>query len=418
MGGRERLMLAVLAATLAASAFALAELMEMRVEGGDVYPEYSSHRADPMGASALLDTLAAMPGLSAGRNYRPLGRLGEGEGETLMVLGAQPRWLTTMGERDANGLERFVGGGGRLVVTLGPGAGRWWSSSRPSESESRPASEPATRPGGDGNGLAESLAPKKVDLAGRWEIGWSRHEVREGPQMATPASGEPNMGPAVTWRGALYLDDLGPAWRTVWEFRGRPAVVERRLGGGTIVVATDTYFASNEALRKERRPRLLAWLVGPARRVTFDETHLGVEEEPGVMVMARRYGLSWVFAALGVLAGLFVWRSATSLAPRAGKQREELTVRVEGRDSWTGLVNLLSRSVPPGKLLRACYEEWAKRLPAERRDLATKAARMRAIVEGEESLPKRKRDPVRAYRAMAAVLAEEKIRHRGAEGQR
>jgi hypothetical protein len=408
MRGRERVMLAALVAAAAASALALAKLMELRVEGGDVYPAYSSHRADPKGTSALLDTLAAVPGVSADRNHRAPGRLEAGAGRTMVVLGAEPRWLTAMPDRDANGLERFVSGGGRLVVALAPGPTRWWASTRQWRATTKPASRAASEGGNDGNdgdGDEKSMVAM-TDLAKRWELGWSEHEVKPGSQRAAPADDDANMGPGVMWRGRLYFDDLGPQWRTVWEFRGRPAIVERRLGTGTIVAAADTFFASNEAMRSQRRPMLLAWLVGPSRQVTFDETHLGVQEEPGVMVLARRYGLSWALAALGLVAGLFVWRSATSLAPRACVRREELGVRVAGRDSSAGLVNLLHRAVPAGRLLRTCFEEWAKRLPAGRRDVAAKAARMRQIVEREESLPRRKRDPVRAYREMAAVLAE------------
>ena len=71
MSGR-RALLAV-AALLAAGFFAgAARLFTLRFESGDIYPPYSSLRADPLGAMALYESLAALPGASAARHMKPL----------------------------------------------------------------------------------------------------------------------------------------------------------------------------------------------------------------------------------------------------------------------------------------------------------------------------------------------------------
>jgi hypothetical protein len=41
------------------------------------------------------------------------------------------------------------------------------------------------------------------------------------------------------------------------------------------VLMTDCYCLSNEAMVSDRHPDLLAWLVGTAKTVQFDEAHLG-----------------------------------------------------------------------------------------------------------------------------------------------
>ena len=57
------------------------------------------------------------------------------------------------------------------------------------------------------------------------------------------------------------------------------------------MLSSDSYFLSNEAIRKERHADLLAWLVGLNARVLFDETHLGVSESPGVAASALELAL-------------------------------------------------------------------------------------------------------------------------------
>ena len=43
-----------------------------------------------------------------------------------------------------------------------------------------------------------------------------------------------------------------------------PVVIERQYGNGSIVLVADSFLVSNEALRSERHPRLLARLfAGP-----------------------------------------------------------------------------------------------------------------------------------------------------------
>src|SRR5207237_5433411 len=128
---------------------------------------------------------------------------------------------------------------------------------------------------------------------------------------------------------------------------------------GSIVLAADSYLFSNEALWKERSSELLAWMVGPSQRVLFDETHLGVEESPGISMLARKYRLHGLFAGLLLLAGLFVWKNATSFIPPYEEtvQREQPEL-VAGKDSASGFVNLFRRNLPAPHLLAVFLSEW------------------------------------------------------------
>src|SRR5262249_34875290 len=80
------------------------------------------------------------------------------------------------------------------------------------------------------------------------------------------------------------------------------------------------------------------------------------------------YRLTPFAASLFVLAGLFVWKSSASLLPRRAG-RGERGETVSGRDSFSGLVGLLGRAVPPKDLPGALVDEW-ERTAGARKSLA------------------------------------------------
>ena len=116
----------------------------------------------------------------------------------------------------------------------------------------------------------------------------------EKPKDATGIPAE--LPPQIKIHSALYFDDLSKDWRVLYEWDGHPVLVERNYGRGTVVLSADSYFFSNEALRKNRFPEVLAWVVGNNKKIIFDETHLGVEERRGVAGLARKYNLEFFYS--------------------------------------------------------------------------------------------------------------------------
>jgi hypothetical protein len=138
-------------------------------------------------------------------------------------------------------------------------------------------------------------------------------------------------------------------------------VIDRKWGQGEIIVATDSYFVSNEALRSDRAPRLLSWIAGPPGRLLFDETHLGTTEQEGVMVLIERYRLEGYLYGLLIVTALFLWRQSVPLAPPAALQPSAAAGGViSGKDSRSGLVNLLRHNIKPRDLLLLCIAEWRR----------------------------------------------------------
>jgi hypothetical protein len=208
------------------------------------------------------------------------------------------------------------------------------------------------------------------------------------------------------WLGRLYLEP-GEEWTVLLRARGEPVLMERKWERGSAVVFTDAFWLSNEALRIARQPRFLSWLIGESRVVIFDETHLGVRENPGVATLVRRTNLEGVFAGLLLLALLFVWRSASAFPPREAAVEAEAGPEVTGRDTSKGLLNLLRANLSPAQALRECWREWRHSCePAEIRRLGGRLERAEAELEKAGTKP----DPVATYGRIADILNEPVIK--------
>lgn len=415
----KKLPLILLLLALTGFIFGLARLFHLRFEAGDIYPEYSSLRADPLGAKALYESAGKL--LVAQRNYQTLSKLEHGRQTTLFYLGVEQDDLElTSGEW--SDFESFVAGGGRLVISLlpafqrpqpnrfqpGPTATATNAPVSSRKNQKAPRSGPRKpRSGGDG----DQARFRKVSMEEQWRVRFDYAELprdeRGTHKPALAFRGDvPELPESLSCHTALFFDNPDKSWRTIYARKGdRPVWIERRYGGGTIVLAADSYYFSNEALLKERQPALLAWLIGPHQRVIFDETHLGVEESPGIAALARKYRLHGLLAGLLLLAGLFLWKSSVSfLPPSEAEGRRDEPELIAGKESTAGFVNLLRRNISSGELLSACITEW-KRSCAHQVPLA-KLERIQAVLDAQNSIPPKERRPIETYRAISQILTE------------
>jgi hypothetical protein len=177
-------------------------------------------------------------------------------------------------------------------------------------------------------------------------------------------------------------------WQVLATVDDKPVLVERRFGKGSIVVATDSVFASNEALSKAPVPEFLAWLIGNAHRVIFDETHLGTQENPGIMTLARRYHLHGFFLGGVLLFALFVWQSSSSLVPATDDVGPRASA-VTGQGAVAGLVSLLRRGVSRSRLLQTCFDEWERNHAHPSPALKARIDKARALLPAENRRPAR-----------------------------
>lgn len=425
---------------IAAAAFALAalflygvaQLFVLRYEKGDVYPPYSTLRTDPLGTKGLYEALDRLPELSASRNFGPLPRLRPATPVTLVYAGLTHRayWET----RELSTFNELVLGGTRAVFAFVPEEQRLRSADEVSADEAarkkkQEARSAKRKPKGKKLGAKDREAEKKAsadekkpaadadaddedenrtlihfkEVAGRWGFAFDylpADKEREFNREAVRADDKARLEPKITWHTALFFKDLKPEWKVLYRCAGQPVVIERRLGRGSIVLAADSYFLSNEAMRRERHPLLLAHLFDGPPALVFDEEHLGVRNDPGIASLARKYRLHGVVAGVLLIALLFVWKNASRFIPPYRDEARDGDL-VLGKESAAGFINLLRRSIKPADILPLCLAEWRKSAPHRPAD----RARVEELAAQEQVRPSTQRNPVATYQAIARTLS-------------
>ncbi len=419
---RPGLLLAAALLLAVALVLGITRLFVLRFEHGDVYPPYSTLRSDPVGARVLYESIDELPDREVLRNFRPLIRLHPTEPVTLIYLGLdrQSRW----GEDEFAEFQHLVANGARAVLAFAPESPR---SSEPKPNIAKPknipppkADDPAKSEKKDPSAKKDQEKSKEPDEEEK-QPGLPFSEVAEklgfkfGTVIAKPADAANQRAalgdsttpaePEISWHSATYFTDLKTGWRAVYTSDGRAVIAERALGSGSIVLASDSYLFSNEALRRERCPSLLAWLLGPARVIVFDEEHHGVVEASNVATLARKYRLHGLIAGALLAAALFVWKSAAPLIPPLASLRPDAEI-VTGKSADEGLINLLRRSVAPSELLVRCAAEWKKSFDRDGRN--PKAAHLEHVLAAEQSRAARERNPIAAYETITRGFAQKK----------
>jgi hypothetical protein len=377
----------------------------------DLYPPYSSFRADPLGTRALHDAVAALPGLRVDRALVPVQRLPTRPPRTLLLLGAPRRDWTALPPDDFAALDAALRAGSRVVLcleaenyaptsaeekaetvratALEQDASERAELKKAREAKEAPPEKPASPPANEQKPAPKAPTPTAppLDAFARW--GFKVEIQRDHDGIVTPgAAAGVTLPDDLPWGSDLVLvPETAADWAVVCERGGRPLLAERRVGDGTLVVATDSFFVSNEALQRARATPLLVRLLGAGHVIVFVESHLGVVEDPGIAALARRYGLMPAFTLCGVLALLFIWRRASTFVP---PPPADVETALDYRPT-SSLAALLRRAVPPAQLLPTCLAEWRR------------TARPGELARVESALDAAS-DPVSGYNAAVAAL--------------
>ena len=385
----------------AAFALGLFELFRLRYAIGDVYPQYSSLRTDPLGAMIFYESLQQLPDLSVRRDFSADNQLPEGRDTAYLHLAASRwDWLLLPAELFPQ-IEQFARAGGRLVVTFLP------ETSQPFRFIGGPAKPRSLPKRSQKSGNKPGRSSASDSLKERWGVEFGFVPLAPGDGSAYPPvqvvkRSDLPLPEMLPWHSGMIFTNLATSWQTIYARGTNPVFIERQFGAGSVLMATDSYFFSNQAMAKERQADLLAWLIGRRQQVVFDEGHLGIVEAPGISTLMRKYRLQGLAVGLLALAGLFVWKNSTSLVPPFAD--EAAPQEVVGKDASAGLVNLLRRNIATQDVLRVCFEQWTKSLLHTGGHSITRVDQAQAILEAENARAKVARNPVRAYQGICHVL--------------
>lgn len=226
--------------------------------------------------------------------------------------------------------------------------------------------------------------------------GW---EVFRGDK---PGKGAPRAFPS--WYSQFHFASLSEEWRVIGTREEEPVVIERPFGKGTVVLISDSFFASNEALHSEPISEFLVWLLGGKKNIVFDETIHGVRETGGAMKLMRRYRVHGIFFGLLAFVILWAWRSSSALAPGSDDLDRGLVSAsggVAGEDTGLGLIRLLRRSVPKEDLISRCIGLWKD---GQARDVPPELEEKIASIERSHRSSPKEFTVTKAYEAISSVL--------------
>ncbi|MBT8368388.1 MAG: hypothetical protein KJP23_27155 [Deltaproteobacteria bacterium] len=415
-------------------------LFILRFQRGDIYPAYSSLRSDPLGTRGLYESLANFNEIAVQRNYHFLHSLKFEPETTLLYLGAKVVESGLIPERFSKVCDRLTQSGGRLVISYLPVNEK--VEKQPSCGNSKTDNDQPVLPADNDARQREQLHEKKtenaremdpgskknkafkknvtgnklVSLKEKWGIGFAFDKnlpAKDRQHQAVEAgSRRPNLPTTISWHTNLYFNLYDDSWQTLYTMDGHPVIVERPMGNGTIVLCADSFFISNEALRSERYPALLVWLIGRHSNIIFEESHFGIYKHPGVATLLRHHRFHWFFIALAIVACLYVWKSAVYFVPPRKDDLPSGNDVVSGKDYTQGLVALLRRNIAGSKILQVCGQEWQQAFKKDKRINNDAVEHIKNILRMEIQSPKENPDPVTGYRKISECL-QNKIAPKG-----
>jgi hypothetical protein len=408
---KKHLPFAVLLGCAALFAFGIMQLIQLRFEHGDVYPAYSSLRADPLGAMAFYESLGRVPGISVQRDFSESNRLPEEPQTAYLHLAGSPYEWEWMPNDLFHEIKNFLARGNRLDITFFPQSesNDFYDSDEDQTNavklaQARNEKMTPAKPANKKNKLTDD--DSDISLEEEWGFHPGFQKLEQAGDTYAPAQvvskTDLPLPRSLAWHSGTVLANLDSAWRVIYARGTNAVVIERKFGKGSVVIATDSYCISNEAMGKDRHADLLAWLIGANRNVVFDEAHFGIVETSGLATLMRKYRLHGLAAGLILIAGLFIWRNSTSLVPpHASEEKEDF---VTGKDSASGFVNLLRRSIAPRDLLETCFSEWKKSVAAAGKPSAARLQQAEAVLQSEKSLPSKDRNSIAAYKRISDAL--------------
>ena len=137
---RKHLAMVILISCAALFVFGLAELFALRFATGDVYPAYSSLRADPLGTMAFYESLEKIPGFTVRRDFSDDDELPAEPRTVYLQFAGSPEDWDSLSPETFHVVEDFLARGNRLVIAFSSQSG--WPAFHNAESDDSAAGKP------------------------------------------------------------------------------------------------------------------------------------------------------------------------------------------------------------------------------------------------------------------------------------
>lgn len=434
------------------SLLSLYQLINLQYSAGKAYPRYSSLRTDPIGTAALYDSLNAMQGLRAVRHIDTLGQTTLDPASTLLfaagTTGADPKSILDQ-------LDSFVQDGGELIIFFRP----IFQKPRPinrndeedgenqdededededkdednetpeevsdeadtnteevsidesSEDSTETDSRNEEKDDSDEDDFMDKLMPME-NISERWGFSYGYKKV---PAETDDISGfnafrqddAPEGFPQqLEWHSSLYFTKLEEHWNTLYEIEEEQSVlIERRMGAGRIVLISDNYPITNEALYSHRQSEILAWALTTSPTIVFEESHLGIVKRMGMMSLMLHYGLLPFLLVLLLMTLLFIWRNAVSLVPR---HQEDRDTTVRAFTTIESMAHLARRAIPESQLMETCWNLHRSASKTLHVNQSKMEDSIQKIIHTYDTTPRHKKDAVATYNQLHTMVNERK----------
>lgn len=410
-------------------------IFSLRFSRGDLYPEYSSYRPDPVGCKALHDSLGEL-GIVMERHFEKIGKLKQEPNSILIRTG-----INSISEiYQDESLHSFIMNGGTFIGFFHASARKIVYAKVAKKSEEIEEDEKCEKESevdkiedelndDDGKEDAEEqdeysdedsdtdIESEKISTpSDRFKAilscelsNKSKEKDAKGAaiDIAKPTELLTKNGSYIAFptfsKNTFQVDDN--VWSVLYSTNDAPVMIKRKIGQGYIVLSNSTYFITNEGLKKHRANALIAYLIGDSHRVIFDEYSLGVQENRNIAWLFKKFNLHYLLINLGLIVLLFLWYNFGSLSNLSYVRENsylESGVIDSKLSSSSGLLNIISKSIKPKELLNISIAEWRKtvkirNIPKVKLDKIDKI-----IAENKSS------NPVMVYKLIEKVLKRKK----------
>jgi len=250
-------------------------ILNARFAVGDVYPVYSSLRADPLGSMALYESLRNMEGFEVERNFDDL--------KILIKKNLTKDKPVTAAFFLNERLERFFSGDYFKDIT--GVAANGVSVITAFQNDFYKFDIKKTRSGNCESGFNKSKKQKNSDSETAINyFGFNLKKIPNNIKSRRALKMTDCFGDAdIPFNSGYYFEIENNKWKPVYSIAGKfPVVVKKQIGSGSLTLIAGSYLFSNEALRRQPLSSFILLCLNDNKNIIFDEAHLGVASDKGI----------------------------------------------------------------------------------------------------------------------------------------